>query len=268
MNLASKSKSLVDGRPAEQHLVEMRGNKEAWTRKPLLRAIYGEFYRLIRDSLGRAPGPVVELGSGIGAVKEFIPECMTTDIFPNPWIDRRENAYALSFQDQSLSNLILLDVFHHLQYPGTALLEFRRVLNPGGRVIILEPGMGVLGRFVYGCFHHEPLGLDNEITWFAPSSFNPEEAGYYAAQGNAYRVFLDREFSEYLASWELITAQSLPEFAYVASGGFSKPQLYPSLALPLIRKIEKFLARWPRLWSTRLLIVLEKTKDHGAISDS
>jgi len=258
----------VNEKPAEQHLVEMRANREAWARKPVLRAIYGEFYRLIRDNLARTPGAVAELGSGIGAVKEFIPECITTDIFPNPWIDRRENAYALSFQDESLSNLVLLDVFHHLQYPGTALNEFRRVLSPGGRVIILEPGMGMLGKVIYGLFHHEPLGLGNKITFFAPENFNPEETAYYAAQGNASRVFFLNEFPEYLRLWQLMKVQALPEIAYVASGGFSKPQLYPSIALPFIRKMEKILARWPRLFATRLLVVLEKPNTHGVTDDS
>ena len=137
-------------KPAEQHLIEMRSNRETWQRRRLLRVIYRRFYGLIRENLAPFPEPVVELGSGIGAVKEFIPGCITTDIFPNPWLDRRENAYALNFPDESLSNLILLDVFHHLQFPGTALDEFRRVLIDNGRVIILEPAMGLLGRIVYG----------------------------------------------------------------------------------------------------------------------
>ena len=255
-------------KPAEQHLIEMRGNREAWSRKPLLHAIYGEFYRIIRDCLARTSGSVAELGSGIGAVKEFIPECITTDIFPNPWIDRRENAYRLSFRDGSLSNLILLDVFHHLQYPGTALNEFHRVLNEGGRAILLEPGMGVLGKFIYDRFHHEPLGLNSAITWFAPKDFEAESASYYAAQGNASRVFLLKEFPEHLRPWRLVKAEALPEIAYVASGGFSKPQLYPSIALPFIRNLERILARWPNLFATRLLVVLEKPKSHGLADDN
>jgi SAM-dependent methyltransferase len=250
----------LDGKPAEQHLVEMRANREVWGRKPLLRTIYSEFYRLIRSSLTLISGPIVELGSGIGAVKEFIPDCVTTDIFPNPWIDRRENAYALNFQNESLSNLILLDVFHHLQYPGTALNEFRRVLKPGGRIIIFEPGMGTLGKLVYGSFHHEPLGLHDEIVWLAPDNFNPDQAGYYAAQGNATRVFLLNEFPQYHRSWQVIKLQALPAIAYVASGGFSKPQLYPGAALPFIRNIEGILSRWPRIFATRLLVVLEKSR--------
>jgi SAM-dependent methyltransferase len=220
--------------------------------------VYGQLYARIRENLARVPGLIVELGSGIGAVKAFIPECVTTDIFCNPWIDRRENAYSLSFRTGTVSNLILLDVFHHLQFPGTALAEFWRVLAHGGRLILLEPGMGVLGKFIYGLFHHEPLGFRRSISWSAPAGFDPENAGYYAAQGNATRVFLHKEFPDKLAPWRIIRVQELPDFAYVASGGFSKPQLYPKMILPLIRKIEKVFARWPRFSTTRLLIVAEK----------
>jgi hypothetical protein len=249
-----------DHKPAGLHLVEMRRNKEAWEKKPLLRVVYGKFYGRFRENLALVPGLTVELGSGIGAIKSFIPECITTDIFSNPWIERRENAYSLSFQTGTVSNLLLLDVFHHLRFPGTALLEFWRVLAEGGRLILLEPGMGVLGKFIYGLFHHEPLGFRKPISWSAPAEFDPENAGYYAAQGNATRIFLDQEFSDELAPWRIVEVRQLPEFAYVASGGFSKPQLYPQAILPLIRKIENVFARWPGFSTTRLLIVLEKKK--------
>ena len=248
----------MENKPAGQHLVEMRRNKEAWERKPLLRVVYGHFYSRIRENLASVPGLIVELGSGIGAAKTFIPECITTDIFRNPWIDRCENAYALSFQTGTVSNLILLDVFHHLQFPGTALAEFWRVLAVGGRLILLEPGMGVFGRFIFGLFHHEPLGFRRAISWSAPPEFDPENAGYYAAQGNATRVFLRQEFHDELAYWRKIWVHHLPDFAYVASGGFSKPQLYPEAFLPFIRKVEKMFAKWPRFSTTRLLIVVER----------
>src|ERR1700730_12697390 len=132
----------------EQHLIEMRSNQAAWRERPLLRSVYGHFYGLIRGALTPLPGSIVELGSGIGAVKEFIPTCITTDIFPNPWLDQQENAYALSFADSIVSNLILLDVFHHLTYPGTALNEFHRLLRTKGRGIILEPAMSLFGRLI------------------------------------------------------------------------------------------------------------------------
>jgi SAM-dependent methyltransferase len=253
----------LSGKPLDQHLIEMRFNKEAWRRRPLLRAVYGRFYEMIRENLATVPGLIVELGSGIGAIKQFIPQCVTTDIFANPWIDRRENAYTLSFPDGSVSNLVLLDVFHHLKYPGFALNEFRRVLNRGGHVIILEPAMGLLGKFVYGVFHHEPLGLKQTISWLAPEGFDPESADYYAAQGNAFRVFVRKEFKEEMKPWKIRKLQELPEFAYVASGGFSKPQLYPVAFLPVVRGIEKLPTPWPRLFATRLPVVLEKPYSEG-----
>jgi ubiquinone/menaquinone biosynthesis C-methylase UbiE len=60
-----------------------------------------------------------------------------------------------------LTNLILFDLFHHFEFPGVALREFERVLLAGGRLILMEPGFGLLGRFIYQRFHHEPLGLAN-----------------------------------------------------------------------------------------------------------
>src|ERR1700737_886844 len=126
----------------QRHLDEMLRNRESWDRRPVLRKIYETFYREIALHLADPrQGRIVELGSGIGVAKEFIPNCITTDIFPNPWLDQQENAYALTFTDSSVSNLILLDVFHHLIYPGTALKEFHRVLRVKGRVIMLERAM-------------------------------------------------------------------------------------------------------------------------------
>ena len=242
----------------EQHLIEMRSNQAAWQRRPLLRNVYGRFYQLIRRALSPIPGPIVELGSGIGAAKEFIPTCITTDIFPNPWLDQQENAYSLTFQDSSISNLILLDVFHHLHYPGTALAEFHRVLRIDGRVIILEPAMSLLGKLICGLFHHEPLGLRKAITWFAPDGVDPNETGYYAAQANASKVFLGERFKGALGSWDIPILEQLPDVAYVASGGFSKPQFYPSSFLPAIRGLEKMLSIWPNVFATRLVVALEK----------
>src|ERR1700730_13248733 len=242
----------------EQHLIEMRSNQAAWRERPLLRSVYGHFYGLIRGALTPLPGSIVELGSGIGAAKEFIPACITTDIFPNPWLDQQENAYALTFADSHVLAVILLYVFHHLIYPGTALDEFHRVLCVNGRVIILEPAMSLLGKLIYGLFHHDPLGLLKSISWFAPDGVDPKETGYYAAQANASKVFLGNQFKGALSSWDIPIMESIPDIAYAASGGFSKPQFYPSALLPVIRAFEKILALWPNLFATRLLVVLEK----------
>jgi SAM-dependent methyltransferase len=234
-------------------------NNEYWNRKPLLRILYGDFYRLIAEKLSNLPDvKIVELGSGLGNIREVIPNCLRTDLFPNPWIDQIENAYSLSFADESISDLILTDVFHHLKYPGTALEEFSRVLRQGGRVIMLEPCMSALGLLVYGAFHDEPIAITKEIDWSAPKDWSVEHIDYYAAQGNATRIFAGKSFRHKLARWKRIETIRLSAIAYAASGGFSKPQLYPTSWLPWIKKLEKLLDLFPTFFATRLLVILEK----------
>src|SRR5574339_385780 len=233
-------------------------NIEYWNRKPLLQILYGDFYRLIAQNLSSLPDKkVVELGSGLGNIKEFIPDCLRTDLFPNPWIDQVENAYRLSFADGSVSDLILTDVFHHLKYPGNALQEFHRVLHKGGRVIMLEPAVSLLGLIVYGVLHTKPIALTQESKWFAPRGWSAEDIDYFAAQGNATRVFLGTRFRSELERWQKVETIRLSALAYAASGGYSGPQLYPKSILLLIKGLEKILDLFPILFATRLLIILQ-----------
>ncbi len=234
-------------------------NHEIWSRKPLLRKVYNDFYRLIRDNLSNLPDEkIVELGSGLGNITEVIPNCVRTDLFPYEWIDHIENAYKLSFADSSVSDLILSDVFHHLKHPGVALQEFHRVLRPGGRVIFFEPCIGTLGLFVYGLLHPEPVALYHEIEWWAPSGWSAGDIDYYAAQGNASRIFIGDRYKENLKDWKLVKLQRLSALAYVGSGGYSRPQVYPTVFLPALKAMEKVFDLVPALFATRMLVVLEK----------
>jgi hypothetical protein len=56
-------------------------NKDLWEKKPLLKKIYGGFYRLIKANvLEDKNHPTVELGSGSGKIKEYLPDCLRMPI--------------------------------------------------------------------------------------------------------------------------------------------------------------------------------------------
>ncbi|MGC1379116.1 MAG: methyltransferase domain-containing protein [Anaerolineales bacterium] len=250
-----------------RHQKEILLNQHYWQEKQILRMAYREFYNLIAAQLSALSDPlVVELGSGIGNIKEVIPGCLRTDLFANPWIDQVENAYQLSFGDGTVSDLILFDVFHHLRYPGTALREFERVLRspdpasgqPGGRVLIFDPCISALGMLVFGALHPEPVAYRERIVWDAPQGWSPAQVDYYAAQGNATRIFFGDERTRLPDRWNIVCRQRFAALAYVASGGYSKPRFYPDRLYPFLRSVGQALELAPALFATRLLVVLEK----------
>jgi SAM-dependent methyltransferase len=241
------------------HQEQILHHHEYWNQKPALRRAYAGFYRLIGAHLSRLPdGRVVELGSGMGNIKEFIPECLTTDMFPTPWSEQVENAYQLSFASGSLSDLILVDVFHHLKYPGTALGEFWRVLRPGGRVLMVEPSIGLLGLLVYGSLHPEGVRFNHQIAWSAPAGIDLKNPEYYTSQGNATRIFLGHAYDRELANWKQRQVVRLSALSYLASGGYTRPQLAPDPLMPVLEASEKLFDLLPALFATRMLVVLTK----------
>ena len=243
----------------DHYNLEIHQNLKRWNEKPLLKKIYLRFYSLIASQMSEGiDGYKVELGSGIGNLKMVIPGVIATDMFANPWIDKVENAYQLSFGNESVSDLILFDVFHHLEYPGTALDEFCRVLKKKGRVIIFEPGMSLMGLIVYGLMHHEPVALFNKIKWKFGHGTDPVTLGYYSAQGNANRIFGKKKYAHLLSDWKIVNIQKRSSIAYVLSGGYSRKQWYPDSWLPLLTGLERILDLVPCLFATRMIVVLEK----------
>jgi SAM-dependent methyltransferase len=243
-------------RPLDQHQIEIGKNLAAWRNKPLLQEIYAGFYRrILRHIDPSLPGAVVEIGSGIGNLKGHLPRALCTDLFPNPWLDVVCDGYELPFAGGSLSHLVLFDVFHHLRCPRAFLREARRVLAPDGRVILFEPFISAASFPIYGLLHHEPVAMKAKID-FAGS--HPRPRDYYAAQGNATRLFFREESQDWLAGWTVTHAEAFSAFGYLLCGGYSKPAMYPRAALELLEGLDGFFSRWPRLLGGRCLIELRQ----------
>ena len=240
--------------PLEQHQHEIEQNLQAWQKKPLLQKIYADFYRRILGLIDpRQAGAIVEIGSGIGNLKGHLPQAWSTDLFPNPWLDLVCDGYEMPFRNRTLSHLVLFDVFHHLRAPRAFLGEAKRVLAPDGKLILFEPYISWASYPAYGWFHHEPVALGKNIS---PADRLPRPRDYYAAQGNATRLFFRNDNPEILNGWRTVHAERFAAFSYLLSGGYSKPALYPEAWIDRLQGMDARLSMWPKIFGARCLVVL------------
>lgn len=231
--------------------------ERAWNERPLVRRQYGEWYRLIVESLADIGKPTVELGSGIGKLRHYKPDVVTTDIEPTPWADLVVDAEALPYEEGELGNLVMLDVFHHLADPARFFDEARRVLAPGGRVVIVDPYCSPLSAPIYTRFHHERTDLGvPALERDVQTSTAPLESN----QARATLVFYhDRE--QYLARWPelpLVASRRFAFLLYPLTGGFTRPPVLPRVLYRPLQLVERALQPLARFLAFRCLVVLER----------
>jgi SAM-dependent methyltransferase len=234
-------------------------NRKTYQNKDLIKIIYNNYYKKIKENIYTSnKKKILELGSGGGNIKKVIQNCITSDQFKNENIDRIENIYNINFKKNSISNIILIDVFHHLQFPGFALKEIHRVLIKNGRIIMVEPAMGFIPRTIYKIFHYEPNGFDLKINWNDTPKRIPSLNQYFAAQSLPWRAFFLKELN-LRSKYKIKLIKPFSDFAFLLSGGYSYKAFYPKFLYSLIKLIDKILTSISiKIFSARMLIVLEK----------
>jgi SAM-dependent methyltransferase len=199
----------------------------------------------------------VELGAGIGSFKEFRPATVATDVAPSRWADEVVDAQDLPYDDASLANLVMIDVFHHLPSPARFLSEAVRVLRPGGRVVLLEPYCSPVSGFFYDRLHEEHTDLSVDPFGEEPlSSASPYDANV-ALPTIVFWRRLDR-FEALFPGLAVRHRQRLAMLAYPLSGGFSRRPLLPNALGRSVAWIERLLPFAAPLLAFRCLVTLER----------
>ncbi|AQQ53232.1 class I SAM-dependent methyltransferase [Planococcus lenghuensis] len=113
------------------------------------------FRRLRKKLIAAAEGSVLEIGSGTGLnFPLYRSNIRVSAIEPNPAMAKRSseriaqsqakiqvfaaNGESLPFPDNSFDTAVGTLVFCTIPYPEVALQELRRVLKPGGKLLLLE----------------------------------------------------------------------------------------------------------------------------------
>lgn len=225
--------------------------------KPGLKKWYEEIYQTYKDCLNNCPseGLAIELGSGAGFAKDFIPELTTTDIIPYPGIDKVVDATKMDFADVSLRAIFLMNVLHHIPNAMAFFKEAERCLKKNGKILIIDQYPGLLAKPILKYAHHEPFD-ENTESWQFPSS-----GPLSGANGALAWIIFFRDqavFEEKFPTLKIEKISRHTPLRYWLTGGLKKWSLLPGILFPLFTFLDHLLAKlFPNLAS---FMTIEITK--------
>jgi SAM-dependent methyltransferase len=253
----------LDAETRARTLARFEAHRRAWEANAPLRALYADWYGRVAAALPPPSlGARVELGSGPGFARAFIPDLELTDLVKAPWHDREVGAEALPYADGSLGALVLFDVLHHVPAPRAFFAEAARVLRPGGRLVMCEPFIGPLSYPVYKFLHEEPVDLSADpLAPAARDARDPFDSNQAIPTTLFARARGRAAFEQAFPALAVRAVERLAGPSYPASGGFSRGPLLPGALWRALHALE---ARLPEpLFAAlgfRMLVTLEKRR--------
>jgi SAM-dependent methyltransferase len=224
--------------------------------KSFLRKFYQDCYISIAHSLASdIGGPILELGSGGGFIKEQIPQCITSEILQVPGVDIILDGQKLPLGDATLAAIVMFDVFHHVPRVRLFLREAARCVKPGGVVVMFEPWNTPWSRLIYQYFHHETF--DPEYRRWGFSKGAPLSGANSALPWMVFerdRDIFEREFPE----WEIEGIQLQAPFRYLLSGGVAYRSLVPGQLYNVSKKIERLVQPWLKYLAMFAVVILKR----------
>jgi SAM-dependent methyltransferase len=218
--------------------------------KPFLKSLYQEWYKLIIQGLGDSKN-VLEIGSGAGFLKSFIPSIFTSEVMEVKNVDLVADATQLPFPSRSLDAIVMTDVLHHIPCPKDFFTEAMRCLRPGGKILMIEPWPTIWSEFVYQNLHSEPFNKSGD--WTIPLT-----GPLSGANGALPWILFHRDLIQFKESFprlEIRKVDLIMPFSYLISGGVSIRFSAPGFLYRLTRYLESKLSQ--QKWAMFAYIEIE-----------
>jgi SAM-dependent methyltransferase len=220
-----------------------------------VRRIYQEWYQALSAAIPEGSGGVLEIGSGAGFLRDFIPGLITSEVFYSPSVQVILDGNAIPLRANSLRGIAMNDVLHHVARPRQFFAEAARCLRTGGVLTVLEPWMTPWSRFVYRRLHHEPI-YPEAAEWGFPST-GPLSGANIALPWIIFER--DRnQFEKEFPYWKIEAIRLLMPFRYLVSGGVSLRPLAPRWSYPLWAGLERLFTPWLDKWAMFAQVTLRR----------
>jgi len=222
--------------------------------KTFLKCFYEKCYlqiaKLVPTSI---TGPVLEIGSGAGFLKEYIAGLLTSEILHIPNVDVICDAQRLPFKPSSLRAIVMVDVFHHIPNVKSFISTAASCVKPAGTVVMIEPWNTRWSQFVYQYLHHEPFDQ-------YASEWNLASTGPLSQANSALPWIIferDREvLGELFPEWQLKAVNLHSPVSYLLSGGISYRVSLPAFFFKICNSFENLLKPWFGYWAMFATIVM------------
>jgi len=230
--------------------------------KILMKHVFEEFYQTcisICTNRFCDGGQEIEIGAGISFFKKIRPQLVVTDVVPGPQVELALDAQNMTaIENESVRAIYGLNCFHHLERPRAFFSELKRVLKPGGGVVLIEPYYGLIARPFYRNLHRSEHFNPEQEKWEAQG-----ETGvmFNANQALSYVVFVrDRlKFQSEFPELEIIEISPLQNYLrYLLSGGLNFRQLVPDSFEGFVKLLEAMLKPISAITALHYIIVLRK----------
>jgi len=237
--------------------MSLESYQKIWRQKPVLKIVYDDFYRRISGVC--VDGRTIEIGGGIGNLKEHINDVVATDIQFAPWLDCLADAQRLPFADASAANIVMVDVLHHVEFPALFFRDAERVLKLAGRIIMVEPAVTWGSTLFYRLLHHEPVRMsaDPLTSGVADPGRDPYDSNQAIPSLIATRH--RAQFHRLFPRLRIVRADWFSFFAYPLSGGFKPWSLISAPVAAWMLRIENAIEpSFGRIAGFRMMLVIEK----------
>jgi SAM-dependent methyltransferase len=207
----------------------------------------------------------IEIGCGTGVSKLFIraAEHRLTDYADHEWIDvKNVDALATPFPDAEFDFVVSSNMIHHVPQPLQLFAEMRRILKPGGFLLVQEINASLSMRLVLRLMRHEGYAFDANV--FDPDEICTDPKDLWSANCAIPNLLFDdrAEFERNIPFFRIERSTFSEFFLFLNSGGVIAKTVsvpLPQFALRALERVDQLLAgSLPQVFALQRQIALRK----------